>query len=122
MSWVRARLRFGSHLALFALAVQLVLSFGHVHLDDLVPASSVAATAVPEAQAPVAPDHDSDGPGHDYCGICALIQLAGTAAASLPPPLAVPALFTRVRHERYFTLAYAVASPHAFQARAPPLA
>ena len=34
MRWFRARLRAGARLALFALTVQIALSFGHVHLGD----------------------------------------------------------------------------------------
>src|SRR5258708_34669461 len=33
MLWVRTNRRIGAAVALFALAVQLALSFGHVHLD-----------------------------------------------------------------------------------------
>ena len=35
MGWVRRYARFGSWLALAALALQLVLSFGHIHLDGV---------------------------------------------------------------------------------------
>ena len=45
MRWIRTHRRLGSRLALFALAVQLVVSFGHVHLDKIAP-SSAAASAV----------------------------------------------------------------------------
>ena len=34
MYWVRSNRRFGSWAALFALAIQLVLSFGHIHIED----------------------------------------------------------------------------------------
>ena len=33
MRWFRSNIRAGSYVALLALAVQLVLSFGHVHLN-----------------------------------------------------------------------------------------
>src|SRR5690349_24567587 len=35
MFWFRFHPRFCSWVALFALAIQLVLSFGHIHLDDV---------------------------------------------------------------------------------------
>src|SRR6266446_1353049 len=35
MKWFRVNRRLGSHAALIALALQLVLSFGHTHADDL---------------------------------------------------------------------------------------
>ena len=36
MHWFRSRSRLGSGLALFSLALQLALSFGHIHLKDIV--------------------------------------------------------------------------------------
>ena len=35
MHWFRSRMRSCGRLALFALALQMVLSFGHMHRDDL---------------------------------------------------------------------------------------
>ena len=35
MNWFRSKMRSGAQLALFALAVQMVVSFGHMHGDDL---------------------------------------------------------------------------------------
>ena len=35
MRWFRANKTFGSRLALFALAVQFVLAFGHIHHEDI---------------------------------------------------------------------------------------
>ena len=34
MHWIRKNSRFGSWAAVFALALQLVLSFGHIHAED----------------------------------------------------------------------------------------
>ena len=42
MRWVRCNNRFGSWLALAALALQIVVSFGHVHLDRVAPSAAVA--------------------------------------------------------------------------------
>jgi hypothetical protein len=44
MGWFRSRSRLGSYLALFALAFQLAVSFGHVHLDHIAPTSALATT------------------------------------------------------------------------------
>ena len=46
MHWVRSNRRFGSWAALFALAIQLVLSFGHIHLEDFQGSSAAVALAV----------------------------------------------------------------------------
>ena len=37
MHWVRTKLRFGAWCALFALAVQFTISFGHVHAPEIAP-------------------------------------------------------------------------------------
>jgi hypothetical protein len=112
-------------LALFALAMQIVLSFGHVHYYALGLASADAApataqesgAALPSAPAPI---HKSDGSVGLDCAICALIQLwaisAPGAAPALPLPVKVGA------NGLHVSLASAsAASPHfLFQARAPP--
>jgi hypothetical protein len=86
MRWVRRNLRIGSHLALFALAIQLVLTFSHVHLDGLnLALRQVAVQAQPGARSPEGPsNHDA------LCPICLSIQLAGATLQPVPPVLALP--------------------------------
>jgi len=60
MHWFRARLRSTSFVALFALALQLALSFGHVHVDEL----SGPAPAQIETSGTTAPAR-GDTPDHD---------------------------------------------------------
>jgi hypothetical protein len=67
MKWFRDNLRHGAKLALFALAVQIVLSLGHIHLDDL-------------------QQHRAGVP----CDICAVMAMAGTALFAAPPILLLP--------------------------------
>jgi hypothetical protein len=122
MRWIRSHRRLGSRLALFALAVQLVLSFGHIHLDKII---SPAATGVAQLQtasrdqAPVAPGHH--GGAADFCAICATIALVASSvlpeAAQLAPPISVAS--TRLAE---FFAARPVFDLHtSFQARAPPV-
>jgi len=74
-------------LAFAALALQLVLSFGHVHLHAVFRSSVVGAVAgVPGA--PSSPDQPVDG--DDYCAVCAAIQLAANAFVPQAPQLTVP--------------------------------
>ena len=53
MHWIRKNRRFGSWAAVFALTIQLVLSFGHIHPEDfqgsptLTASSSQANPALP---------------------------------------------------------------------------
>ena len=49
MKWFRSNIRHGSRLALFALAVQLALSFGHIHLEQLASRSGIASVVASKA-------------------------------------------------------------------------
>ena len=123
MSWVQHHRRHGAMLALIALALQLVLAFGHVHLRG--PGGSShrviagqASLAHPPLQAPAQIPSDDDG----YCAICASIFLASSAFAPAPPQLLVPASFRRIEH--YINAAQPLAEQLrlAFRSRAPPVA
>jgi len=116
MKWLRSNIKHGARVALFALAVQFVLSFGHFHAIPAQAAPSVSATQ----QLP-APSHDSDQHPDDYCAICAVLALASTGMAAAAPvlpvlqavesaPPAMPVAFAGPRSARA-----------AFQSRAPPL-
>lgn len=117
MRWVRQTRRFGGWLALFALALQLALSFGHVHADDLAPAATQASTTAGDEGTPA--DH---GLGHHDCDICATMAMLASLVVPLPPFVAVPA------YANFIVLAETGPQivfgfmPRQFQARAPPLA
>ena len=93
MRWFRTNVQVGAWCALVAMALQLALTFGHVHGS----ASSAASPRL-TAQGQVAP---IDGPRVplkpliDHCAICAVIHMAGAgvppAALSLPLPHPVAA-------------------------------
>jgi hypothetical protein len=124
MTWVRRYVRRGAGVALLALALQLVLSFGHVHLDGLAgsgPAQagiSVSATAN-DAGTPSDTGHH---PGaNDFCAICATISLAGSLLLPQLAHLVLPAVTAREWSPDDRT-ALAPGAPHRhFQARAPPV-
>jgi Protein of unknown function (DUF2946) len=127
MNWFRSRIRSGARLALFALAVQMVVSFGHMHRDDLglpplagTDHTSIASNTAPGSQAPTGPQQQPAS--DDYCPICASMALVATAIPSLPPVLILPAPIRRVWLSE--TPARGVSTPLAlsFRARAPPLA
>jgi hypothetical protein len=124
MRWIRSNIRALTHLALFALALQTALTFGHVHLAGLA-SSQMAAAAVADRSAapPVKPQQESPKPqkSADFdCPVCALIQLAGTSAPSVAPALPLPVVRAGLPLE---TSAQTIAAPApqlAFQARGPP--
>ena len=122
MRWVREHRLIGTRLALFALALQLILSFGHVHSEDfgfVGPAHAVTVSA-PSTGAP-AGDLD-EAPGHDYCALCATLALASTLTLPAPPALPMPV----IEAPRWDIVASAEQIDFdlhaAFQARAPPAA
>ena len=127
MGWVHCHKRRGAFLALAALALQLALSFGHVHLDGIrcISDRAIAGThSVTFAQAsPQSPAQNPAGDADDgYCAICASIFLVSNSFAPAPPQLPVPASFTRIEHS--FAAAQGIIEPRrvAFRSRAPPAA
>jgi hypothetical protein len=103
MSWFRANRGGVAWLAFFALACQLLLSFGHVHLGTADGASLgwVAAAAAgnggDSADAPASPPQKNAPavPG-DFCAICANIGLAGTLVVPDAPIVVAPSSFTQI--------------------------
>jgi hypothetical protein len=117
MNWFRSNIRHGSRLALLALAIQFVLSFGHFH--GLV---ARAAPAIQQTSQQAPSNQDSDQQPADPCAICAVMALANAALFATPPVLLLPqaveflylttdAEFVHLDHSRV-----------AFQPRAPPAA
>ncbi|MGO9682867.1 MAG: DUF2946 domain-containing protein [Beijerinckiaceae bacterium] len=115
--------RFGSWLALAALALQLVLSFGHVHLDGVHHTYPAFAVSGWEAQAsqPPAPHPGTDG-DDDYCAICATIFLAANSFLPPAPQLPVPFVSRPIEHFARVAVDFIVPRRAQFQSRAPPLA
>jgi hypothetical protein len=129
MRWFRSNIRGCARLALVALAVQLALTFGHVHLDGgaaLASSPSALLTAAKHAVAPVAVARDqspkSKGTADFDCPICALIQLASTSAPSVAPPVPVPAVVGGTVLKAADESRPASALHFAFLARGPPAA
>lgn len=69
MGWVNRHKRNGALLALAALALQLALSFGHMHRDDLglppLPAADQTLIAFATAPAPAGPVDQGHQPASD---------------------------------------------------------
>jgi hypothetical protein len=123
MRWFRTERSFGSGLALFALALQLVLSFGHVHLGELRSGSTVAVVAntkAPDSQPSPAqhPANDTD----DCCPICAAIHLTATSFLPQAPQIPLPFASRTIEHFNHFAFTFVAPQRTPFQSRAPPLA
>src|ERR1700692_4558421 len=122
MGWMRGSIRFGSSLALFALALQLTLSFGHIHAEDFAPAFDIHATMDVDHDGGNPAEHDHHGPGHDDCAICATTALLATLVIPPPPALDLPATYSFAFLDEAIVRDWIGAAPRLFQARAPPLA
>jgi hypothetical protein len=136
MKWFRSNIQRGSRLALFALATQFAMSFGHFHavVAQAAPAiqsglaqsgsnaSGVSAQdAVGQSLQRVPFDHDSDQTSHDPCEICAVIGMASAGLSATPPPLPLPQAIEFL----YLTIdsgfVHLNPAPVVFQPRAPPI-
>jgi hypothetical protein len=126
MGWVHGHKRHGALLALAALALQIVLSFGHVHLDGIRAANARQTVAVTHqaavAQASRQGPAQNPGADDDYCAICASIYLASTSMIAHAPALPVQLGFHRIEHSYTATRDIAAPRRFAFQSRAPPAA
>src|ERR1700730_5186594 len=100
MRWFRANRGVVTWLAFFALACQLLLSFGHVHLGKF-GGSSVAWAAAETGDGsadvlPSSPQKAPTGLAGDFCAICANISLANTLVLPILAIILAPSLFTEV--------------------------
>jgi hypothetical protein len=149
MKWFRSNVRHGSRLALFALAIQVLLSFGHFHgssaqaapallhasqpgLHDTVTCATCAAAHLDawarashedafRAVGLKTSDHESDGRPTDDCAICAVMALANALVVATPSYLPGPEPASSLN---LMTDAEFIALNSArvvFQSRAPPI-
>ncbi len=139
MKWFRLNIKYGSRLALLALAIQIALSFGHFH--------AVAAEAAPAIQSSLsqayasrgkglaapdtsgrpaqrqqkpAPDPDS-GQSNDACAICAVIAMANAVLFATPPLLELPEAAEFLYRTTDAEFIHLNSVRVAFQPRAPPI-
>jgi hypothetical protein len=124
VNWFRKHLKHGSRLALFALAIQFALSFGHFHGETVhaAPAalSAVAGDnlAVESARQPA--DHDTDRHVTD-CAICAVLSLANHFLDASPPRLDLPQAVELLPLAIGAEFAHLGTVRTAFRSRAPPV-
>jgi len=129
MRWFRANRKVGGLLALFALALQFYLAFGHFHPEDLWgrldrPLSTAADIVLPAASAQQSLSAGSAAnQGDDFCAICETIFMLGSSATPEAPQLlaAVP-LIRPAQHIRRSAALFIAPRRAPFQSRAPPTA
>lgn len=121
MGWFRKNLRMGSHLALLALAIQLVLSFSHIHLNGVPPSQDAASIAAMD-DADGAPPKSPIAPHDLVCAVCTLLQLASSLVCPAAPALALPQQFDPAPPQSRVASSMAALPRLPFNARAPPSA
>jgi hypothetical protein len=134
VKWFRNNVRTGSRLALFALAIQFALSFGHFHGEiaraapaiqagladaDLAIAAALAAQEAPSEAAKQPSGHDTDQQKSD-CAICAVISLANNFLFAAPPLLELPQAVELLHLTTGAEFAHLGSLHPPFQSRAPP--
>ncbi|WP_424629522.1 DUF2946 family protein [Bradyrhizobium sp. SYSU BS000235] len=118
MKWLRSNAKRLSMLALFALALQFGLSFGHIHVDH--------ALAAPTAVSDQASASSADGNGHhqddpaDICAICVTVAMANALVDATPPVLPVPLDANAAEISADFAHHVTATRRVAFHSRAPP--
>ena len=99
MRWFRSNRGGVAWLAFFALACQLLLSFGHVHVGKFSGGSAewaaVESGSAP-ADAPSSPQKNPNGLAGDFCAICANIGLANALVLPVLAIILAPRLFTEI--------------------------
>jgi hypothetical protein len=104
------------------MALQLVLSCGHIHLEQLASGSVAASmTASETSSSQQNPAHHPANQADDFCAICATIHLASSSFLPDAPALPVPFASRIVEHFGHFTFVFISPQRAAFQSRAPPL-
>jgi len=130
MKWFRRKIRTGSRLALFALALQFGLSFGHFHfhaaqaapsfpaLAGVAQALDTGADAASERQEPAS--HD-DQRSNEPCAVCAVVSMANQIAFAAPAALPLPDAIDLPVPRTETDLARPGAAWVSFRSRAPPV-
>ncbi len=122
MGFLDRHKRYGAVPALVALALQVALTFGHVHLRAPSGDSHAIAEQIRLAHTTPQMPAQHRGDDDDYCAICASIFLASSAFAPAPPQLLVPVNFAPVEHSFGSVQALSESLRLAFRSRAPPVA
>ena len=104
MRWIRQHIRSATWLALVALAVQVVMTFGHIHAERFSTPSAGATViaaagllAPDKANGAGSPTQPYRAPGADgFCAICASMGLLGALVLPAAQKLAPAGVIVRI--------------------------
>jgi hypothetical protein len=127
LRWFRLNGGGGAWLAFFALACQLVLTFGHVHfagpraISTALAGSSATAAIEGAAPAPASPEQQPpSGLATDFCAVCSNIALANALVLPSPPRAGSPVSSASNRAWLPATAGVETRDHFHFSARGPP--
>jgi hypothetical protein len=129
MRWIRRHIQSGAWLAQIALALHLVLTFGHVHAEQHSPAWMITAPVITATDA----DADEGGgsapgqryrilPAHHFCAVCSNISLLGVSVVPVAQTLAPTCAVIGIIEPDFTDVAPPLEARSSFKARAPPSA
>jgi len=138
MTWIRANIKQGAQLALFAFALQILMSFGHFHginaPSDHAPlrsqplvnpdSSGRVLSLIPDpasAKPLPASNRDPDRLPYGECAICAVMAMAHALVVAAAPVLLLPRALEFVYRAVGAGAIDASSARVAFQPRAPPV-
>jgi hypothetical protein len=129
MRWWRSSQRFGVYLALFALTLQFITSFAHIHPEGFgsAPGGSLLGEAplvlspAGASNSPAYPLNDQGGLPRRDCAVCIGMALLGSALKGQPPALALPTDIHLSPTRPASELQFSVARFYPFRTRAPPI-
>jgi hypothetical protein len=114
---------FATWLALFALGLQMIVSFGHVHLEGIARTDQARVALAGAGHAPQSllaqqPADDDEA----YCPICASVYLTANSFVPVGPVLRAPSACSAVERGNRGARVFVAQRRSGFQSRAPPLA
>jgi len=122
MRWFRSNRQLGARLSLIAMALQLVLTFAHVHPPQAAQANQQLSQAAIGSETSDQSGRTPAGLADLDCPICALIQLSSAATPSVAPALPLPARAEFAAPQPRADKVAAAAPRTSHRARAPPAA
>src|SRR5262249_3160536 len=127
MRWVRTNRRHGAWCALLAMAIQIIVSFGHAHRIEGFRPGALFPQATPGIHNPLtnAPDDPSSKPvrlSFDHWAICEVVNMGASVMPADVPRSGVPVDVSQVRFSFHAEAAPSTFGHLLFRARAPPSA
>jgi hypothetical protein len=127
MRWIRTNRRHGAWCALLAMAIQIIVSFGHAHgIEGFRQGAFLPqATAGSHNQLTNNPDDPNSKPvrlAFDHCAICEAVKMGASVMPADAPRSGVPVDVTQVQFSPHAEAPLSTSGHLLFQARAPPSA